>query len=100
MAVNQERGSGEQARRHGMGVADIELDQDEALPGRAVAFGFGFQLVEEGFLELQDLVHVDVDDEELGGGGGGIGEDDIFEVVGAGRKDGGALVDFGGIQQV
>ena len=40
------------------------------------------------------------DDEELGGCGGGIGEDDVFEFVVAGGKDGGAFVDLGGIEEV
>jgi len=100
MAVDEERGFGGQAGRHGLGVAGIELDQDEALPGRTVAFGFGLELVEEGFLELEDLFHVHAGDERLGSGGGGIGEHDVFRVVGTGREDGGAFVDLGGIEQV
>ena len=100
MAVDQERGSGNEAGRHGLGVAGVELDQDEALPGGAVAFGFRFQLMQEGFLELEDLLHVHADDERLGGGDGGVSEDYVFEIVGAGGKDGGALVDLGGIEEV
>lgn len=100
MTVDQERGSGEQAGRHSLGVAGIELDQDEALPVGTGAFGFRLQFVQEGFLEFEDVLHMHAGDEGLGGGGGGIGEDDVFEIVGAGGNHGGALVDLGGIEQV
>ena len=100
MTVDQERGSGKQAGRHSLGVAGIELDQDEALPVGTGAFGFRLQFVQEGFLEFEDVLHVHAGDEGLGGGGGGIGEDDVFEIVGAGGNHGGALVDLGGIEQV
>lgn len=100
MTINQERGSGGQAGRHSLGVAGIELDQDKALPAGTVAFDFRLQFVEEGFLELEDVLHVHAGDERLGGSDGGIGEDDIFEIVGAGGNDGGTLVDLGGIEQV
>ena len=100
MAVNQERGSGGQAGRHSLGIAGIELDEDEALPGGTGAFGFRLQFVQEGFLEFEDVLHVHAGDEGLGGGGGGIGEDNVFEIVGAGGNHGGALVDLEGIEQV
>ena len=100
MAVNQERGSWGKAGRHGMGVARIELNEDEALPGGTVAFGVGTQFVEEGLLEFEDLLDVHADDAGLGSGGEAVGEDDVFEFVTAGRKDGGTLVDLGGIEKV
>ena len=100
MSVDQERGSGGKAGRHGLCVAGILPDQDKPLPGGTVAFGFGPELVEEGFLEFQDFLHVHTDDAGFSRGGGAIGEDYVFEVVAAGRKDGGALVDLGGIEQV
>src|SRR5579864_1831725 len=100
MAVDQKRGSGEQAGRHSLGVAGIELDQNEALPVGTGAFRFRLQFVKEGFLELEDVLDMHAGDEGLGGGGGGIGEDDVFEIVGAGGNHGGALVDLGGIEQV
>jgi len=100
MAVDEERGSGREAGRHGLRVAGIELDEDEALPGGTVALGVGPQLVEEGFLEFEDLLHVHADDARLSCGGGAIGQDDVFEVVGTGREDGGALVDFGEIEEI
>jgi len=100
MAVDQERGSGREAGRHGQGVAGVELDQDEAVPGGAVAVGFRPELVEEGFLELEDFLHVHADNEGFGSGGGGIGEKDIFEFIAAGRKDGSPFVDFRRVKEV
>ena len=100
MSVDQERGSGRQAGGHGLGITGIELDQDEALPGGTVAFEFRLQLVEEGLLELKDLLHVHAGDAGLGGGDGAAGEDDVIEVVGTGGQDGGALIDLGSIEQV
>lgn len=100
MAVDQERGSGSEAGRHKRGLVGVELDQDESVPGRSVALGVGTELMKEGLLELEDLLHVHADDEGLGGGGSRIGEDDIFKFVAAGGKDGGTLVDFGGVEEV
>jgi len=100
MAVDQERGSKDEAGRHGRGFAGIEPDQHEAEPGRAVALGFGSQLVQEGLLELEDLLDVHAGDEGLGGSAGGIGKDDVFEGIVGGGQDGGALVDLRGIEEV
>jgi len=100
MAVDQERGSGGEAGRHGQGIPGIELDQDKAVPGGAVALGFRPEFVEEGLLELEDFLHVHADNERFGGSGGGIGEKDIFKLVAAGRKDGSPFVDFGRVEQV
>ena len=100
MAVYQERCSGQEAGIHAGGFPGIELDEHEAVPAGAVAVGFGFQLVQEGFLELEDIFDVHGGDERLGGGGGGVGEQNVFKFVAAGRQDGGALVDLGGIEQI
>lgn len=99
MAVDEERGSGGEAGSHGWGVPGSQLDQDEALPGGTFAFSLGPELVKERLLELEDAFHSHADNEGLSGGGG-VGEQDVFEIVGAGRKDRGTLVDFGGIEKV
>ena len=78
----------------------IELDEHKALPGRTIAFDFGFELAQEVFLELENFLHVHAGDQGLGGSGGGVGEQNVFEFVVAGRQDGGALVDLGGIEQI
>lgn len=100
MTVNQERGSGGKAGGHGLGVVGIELDEDEALPAGVVALGVGPELVEERLLELEEFLHVHAGDKGLGGGDGGIGQGNVFEIVGTGGKDGSAPVDLGGIEEV
>ena len=45
-------------------------------------------------------MHVHAGDQGLGGSGGGVSEQNIFKFVVAGRQDGGALVDLGGIKQI
>ena len=100
MPVDQERGSWGEAGGHGLGVAGIQLHQDEALPGGAVALSLGLDPLKEGLLKFEDLLDVHAGDMGLGGSSGAVGEDDIFEVVGAGRKDRGAFVDLSGIKEV
>ena len=100
MSVKQQSGAGHEAGRHGGGVAGIELNQDETVPGGAIAVDFGLELAEEGFPEFERAEDAVGGNQGTGGGGGRIGEQNVFEIVGAGEKDGGALVDFGGIEQV
>jgi len=100
MTVNQERRSGHQAGIHARGVVGIGLDEHEALPGGTITLGIGFELAQEALFELEDVFDVDAGDQRVGSGDGGIGEQNVFEFVAAGRNDGGALVDFGGIEQV
>ena len=99
MAVEEQRGPGQETGKHAGGVPGIELDEDEASPVGTIAFGFGLELAEEGLLEFQGLEHAVGSDEGVDGGGG-FGKQDVFELVGAGGDDGGAFVDFGGIEQV
>lgn len=54
MAVDEQRGSGLKARRHGEGIAVVEADQDKAVPAGTVAVDFGFEPAKESFPELQD----------------------------------------------
>jgi len=70
------------------------------MPGGAVAFSFGLEFAQEGLLELKDLDHLRGRDEGLSGGGRRIGQQHVFEVIGAGRQDGSTLVDLGGVEQV
>jgi len=100
MAVDKERGAGLKPGLHGLSFAGIEPDQDEALPCRTPTFGIVADAVQEGFLELEDVFDVHAGDERLGCGDAGVGENDVFEVVGAGRHDGSALVYFLGIEEV
>ena len=85
---------------HGQGFACVEFNEDEALPTGALPMDFRLDAMKERLLELEDLFYVHADDERLGRGNGGIGEDDVFKLIGTGRKDRGTFVDFSGIEQV
>jgi hypothetical protein len=100
MAVYEKGCPGQEAGGHAGGLPGVELDEHEAVPAGAVAVGFGFQFVQEGFLELEDVFDLHGGDERLSGSGGGVGEQNVFKFVGAGGQDGGALVDLGGIEQI
>jgi len=100
MSVKEHGGSGGEAGMHGAGIGGVDGDEHEALPAGAVAPGFRFEPAQKAFLDLEDFFHLPGGDQGLGGGDGGVGEDDVLEFVFAGRQDGGALVDFGGIEQV
>jgi len=99
MAVKQYGGSGSQAGRHGLGLVGIEADEDEALPAGTVALDFGAEAAKEALGEFEDF------EDAVGGnegcdGGSGVGQQDVFEIVGAGGQDGGAFVDLVGIEKV
>src|SRR5579863_3035942 len=100
MAVDQQRCAGSEAGMHSRGFAGVEFDQDKALPFGAVAFWVGADVVKKGLLKLQDFFDMHADDQRLGSGCMWIRENDVFEFVCAWGKDAGALVDFGGIEQV
>src|SRR5579862_693499 len=100
MAIDQERCAGSKAGLHRQGFAGVEFDQDKALPSGAVAFRVGADVVKKGLLKLQDFFDMHADDQRLDSGCMGVRENDVFEFVRAWGKDGGALVDFGGIKKV
>lgn len=85
---------------HAHRVLGVELDDYEALPGGTAANRRGAQAAQEGFLVLEDVFHVHGGDERPGGGGMSVGDDNVLELVAAGRHDGGSLVHRGGIEQV
>ena len=99
MAVEEQGGSGQEAGKHAGGVSGIELDEDKASPVGTIAFGFGLELAEEGFLELEEFEDA-IGGDERASGRGRFGQQDVLEVVRAGRDDGGTFVDLGGIEQV
>ena len=100
MAVDKKRCPGLQAGGHRWGIPGVEPNEDKTLPLGAILYGFGFQLAEEGLLELEDFLDVHAGDQGPGGGGSGIGEDDVLEFVFAGGNDRGPLADLGRIEQV
>ena len=100
MAVDQEGGSWEQAWMHRQCFAGVEFHKHEALPTGAVAMGFRLDPVEKGLLELEDVFDMHAGNKGLGRRNRGIGEDDIFELVGAPRKDRSPFVDLCGIEEI
>lgn len=99
MAVEEQGGPSREAGRHAGSVAGIELDEDKASPVGTITFGFGFELAEKGFFEFQELEDAIGCDKGVDGHGR-FGEQDVFELIGTGRDDGGAFVDLYGIEQV
>lgn len=100
MAVDEQRGAGKQARVHAHTFVGVNLNYYEAFPLLAIAYDFRFQFFEKSFLELQDFLDVHAGDEGLGSGDGSIDEKDVLELVIAGRQDGSALIDLGGVEQI
>src|ERR1700733_2274045 len=100
MAVDQECGSGKQAGIHAHGFAVVYLDENETLPGLAVAYGLRFELLKKTFLKFQDFFDIHAGDERMSGGHGSIGEEDVLKLVVARGKDGCALVDLGGVEEI
>ena len=100
MAIDEERGCGLKAGLHGLGIPGIEADQDEALPGRMVALRILADAMQEGFLELENVLDVHVRDVRLDRGECRVDKNDILEVIRARRRDGSALIDFFRIEEV
>ena len=99
MAVEEQGGSGQETGKHAGGVSGIELDEDKAGPVGTIAFGFGLELAEEGFLEFEEFEDA-IGGDERANGRGRFGQQDVLEIVRAGGDDGGTFVDLGGIEQV
>ena len=99
MAIEEQRGAGGETRRHVEGLSSVEPYEDKALPGGTVALGLGPQIAKNTLLELENVNDAVGSNPRLDCGGW-IGEQDILELVWAGRQNGGSLVDLGGIEEV
>lgn len=100
MAVDEQRGAGKQARIHAHTFASAHFNYYKAFPLFAIAFNFGFQLLEKCFLEFENFFHVHAGEQGFRGSDRAIGEKDILKLVIAGRQDGSALVHFGGVEEI
>jgi len=100
VAIDQDRGSGQEAGIHAHAVAGVDLQYNETLPVIAASFGLGAEAAQEILFKLVNLFHVHAHDQRLGRGHCAIDLEDVFEFVIAGRQDAGTFVDFLGIQQV
>ena len=100
MAVDQKKSARSQTRVHRQSFVRVESDQNEALPIGVLGMAVRLNAVEEGFLELEDFFHVHAGNKGLAGSNGGVSQDDVLELVGAGRKDRGPFVDLCRIEEI
>ncbi len=100
VAIEEEGGAGGGARGHGGGVVCVHLDEHEAAPFGAGGVAIGAEAFEEGFFEFEEVANVVLGDAGAGGGDGGVDEEDVVELAVGGGEDGGAFVDFGGVEEV
>ena len=100
VAVEKKIRTGQEAGVHAHAFAGVGFDKDETFPLLAIAFDFGFQLLEKSLLELQNFLNVHPSEQRMSGGDGGFGEEDVLKLVVARRKNGSALVYFGGIEEI
>lgn len=100
MAIDECSGSGQEAGIHAHALAGIDLDHHETFPVAAIAFDFGPQFLKKCFLELDDLFDVHTGEKRVSCGDGSLSEKNVLKFVVAGREDGSALVDFGGVKKV
>jgi hypothetical protein len=100
MSIKQEHNARWEAWGHSNGVSGVQLDEDKAVPGATVGFRLRLEFAKETPLELEDVKDAVGGDQRTRRRGGGIGEQDVFKFVHAGRQDGGALIDLDGIEEV
>jgi hypothetical protein len=100
MAVDEQCGAGQEAGVHAHAFAGVGFDGHESLPTGAVAFDFRLELPQKALFEFQDLLHMHADQEGMGGGDATIGDEDVLKLIIAGRQDGSALVDLGGVEEI
>ena len=100
MAIDERCGPGQETRVHAHAFACIDLNHHETLPVAAIAFDLGAQLLKKCFFELDDLFDVHIGEERMGCGDGAFGEENVLKLIVAGRENGSALVDFGGVKKI
>ncbi len=100
MAIDEQGGAGQKAGVHAHAFAGVGFDEDEALPAGTVAFDFRLELLQKTLFEFQDLLDMHAGKEGMGGGDGAVGDEDVLKFVIAGRQDGSALIDFGGVEEI
>lgn len=87
MAIDEESGAGQKTGVHAHPFASIRFDNHETFPLIAIAFGFSLQFLQEIFLEFQDFFDIHAGNERMGGGDVAVGEEDVLELVVAGRQN-------------
>ena len=100
VAIDEESGAGQCARRHGHPFSGVGFDKDKSAPIAARGIGVGAQALEKSFLEFEDIADLLLLNVGGAGGDGGIDEEDVIKVGVGGREDGGAFVDLVGIKEI
>ena len=100
VTVDEKRCPGKQTGVHTHAFAGVGFDDHEAFPLLAVAFSFRFEFLQETPLKFQDVFDVHAGEEGTGGSDGWVGEEDVLELVVAGRQNGSTFIDLGGIEQI
>ena len=94
MAINENRGTRQQARIHAHTFAGVDLDGHETLPLVAVALDRGAQFTQKVLPELNDLLHIHADQQRFGGSDAGFDHKNVLELIVPGGRNAGALIDF------
>jgi len=100
VTIDEDVSAGKETGIHAHALAAIHFDYDEALPVFAVAHDFGLQFFQKNLLEFDNFFDVHAGNERAGGGNRCVSQENVLKFIVAGRQDGSALVDFGGIEQV
>jgi len=100
MTIDQNGGAREEARIHAHAFAGICFDEDKTFPCTAATLGFGAEISQKRFLELQYVFHIHAHDDRFGSCDRAIDQHNGLKFVFTRRNDAGALVDFCGIEEV
>jgi len=100
MTVNQNGRPWEKAGVHAHSVVGRDSDGYKTFPSASLTVQLRSQLAKEASLEFLDLLHVHAHYQRLGGGDGAFDHKNVFESILARWGDAGALVDFGGVEQI
>ena len=94
MAINENRGTRQQARIHAHPFAGVDLDGHETLPLVAVALERGAQFAQKILLELDDFLDIHADQQRFGSSDAGFDHKNVLELIVPGGRNAGALIDF------
>jgi hypothetical protein len=100
VTIDEEGGAGQKTRVHAHTFAGINLNEDKAFPAVTGGLHGRAEAAQESFLELQYVLYVHAGDKGFGSGHGAFDQENVLKLVFGGRHDGGAFVDFGGIEKV
>jgi hypothetical protein len=100
MAIDQDGGGGQEARKHTHTFASVDADGNETLPDLAIALGRRAQAAEKTGGELEDFLDHHAYDDRFRRGSAAIDQRDVLKIAIVGVDDAGAFIEFGRIQEV